>query len=401
MTEAQAQRELAEKIFSNGIQHPSPLFMPSSPHIAIIILNWNGLDDTLECLESLRKQSHKNVSIYVIDNASKNDELKTIKQNFSSIVPIQSKSNLGFAGGNNLGIKKALEEGAEWIFLLNNDTVVDPNFLTNAIQFINKTPNDPTCPPNPEPAEWGRRNIPKNPNGPNIGILATTMVNYYHRSKLDNTGHDLLTNGDTVPRNRNAHFSLNILNNPKTPNNPILGACAGAALYNSEMLKQIGLLDEDFFLNYEDADLSLRAIVQGWECYHCPDSIIYHKINASIKKVKNTSYSIRSQRNQLWAYLHNTPLLVIFLNLPWIIIRDILTILITLITFRWTITKIIIISRWEVLKTMPKILKKRRKVQKGRKISALSYWKQQKSWFSTYWNYFMMIIVKRKKSIIE
>ncbi len=350
--------------------------MSSSPHIAVIILNWNGLEDTLECLESLQKQSYKNTSVYIVDNASTKDELKIIEQKMSSIIAIQSDSNLGFAGGNNLGIKKALEKDADWIFLLNNDTVVDPDFLTKAISFTEKHPK--------------------------TGIVATTMVNYYKRDILDNTGHDLLSNGDTVPRNRNHLLSsLRGANGDAAISMSIMGACAGAALYTADMLKKIGLLDDDFFLNYEDADLSLRAIVQGWECYHCPDSIVYHKINASIKKVKNTNYSIRSQRNQYWAYLHNTPLLVIFLNLPWIIIRDVLTIFITLISFRWTITKIVILSRWKVLKTLPKIWKKRKKVQKGRTISAFSFWWRQKSWFSTYWNYFMMIIVKRKKSILD
>jgi GT2 family glycosyltransferase len=167
------------------------------------------------------------------------------------------------------------------------------------------------------------------------------------------------------------------------------------------MLKEIGLFDKEFFLNYEDADLSLRAIVRGYSIVYCPTSIVYHKINQSIKKIKNTGYRIRSQRNQLWAYLHNTPAFVILLNLPWILLRDLLVIVLSFITLRWTITKIFICSRYEVLKSLPRILKKRKIVQKHRKISALDFWFRQKSFLTTYFKYFWQIVVKRKNSVMD
>ncbi|MDP2691965.1 MAG: glycosyltransferase family 2 protein [bacterium] len=359
------------------------------PHIALIILNWNGLKDTLECLESVFKNDYKNYSIYLIDNASQKDELKSIKEfcikklstppvqthSYASLshpkpstIFIQNTENLGFAEGNNVGIRKALESGADYIFTLNNDTVVDQHFLSTALETAKKT---------------------------GAGIVATKMVNYYDRSKLDNTGHDLLTSGDTVPRGRNE--SSTTYHPQPTP----FGSCAGAALYSSKMLKQIGLFDKDFFLNYEDSDLSLRAIVQGWTCVYSPDSIVYHKLNASIGKIKDSKYRVRSQRNQLWAYLHNTPGIVILLNLPWILFRDLLVILISFITLRWTITWIFIRSRLEIIKTMPKILKKHRKVMRNRKVSSWWFWRHQLSWFGTYWQYFKEIVVRGKKGVME
>lgn len=362
------------------------------PHIAIIILNWNGLDDTKECLESLTKTMYSNYSLYIIDNASNKNELKEIKTYWEKLSTtdhrlqtkyFQNNDNLGFAGGNNVGIKQALEDGADWIFLLNNDTVVDPNFLSTALKAA--------YPDSPDTHE-----AHDNP----IGIIATTMINYYKRTQLDNIGHDLLSTGDSIPRFRNASVHK-ALQTPQNLQAPIMGACAGAAMYSSKMLKQIGLLDEDFFLNYEDSDLSLRGIVRGWKCVWAADSKIYHKLNASIGKIKNAGYRIRSQRNQLWAYFHNIPLPVIILNLPWILLRDILVIFVSLLTFRWTITKIILLSRWEVLVSLPKILKKRRKVLKHQKISSYWIWKNQRSWLSTYWNYFKLIVLKGNKSIME
>lgn len=363
----------------------------SPPHIAIVILNWNGFEDTLECLLSVFENNYHQYSIYLVDNASKDDELSRIKRylkQYSSakksfeklpkIHFIQNKENFGFAEGNNVAIRQALANGADYIFTLNNDTIVDPKFLSEAIKGLNER----------------------------TGIVATKMINYYDRTKLDNTGHDLLTTGDTVPKMRNEPIQnskhvLSLSNGFKIQNYHPMGACAGAALFSANMLKDIGLFDKEFFLNYEDADLSLRSIVRGYSVVFCPTSIVYHKINQSIKKIKNTDYRIRSQRNQLWAYLHNAPWLVILLNLPWIILRDLLVIIISIITFRWTITKIFICSRIEVLKTLPKIWKKRRAVQKHRKISALDFWFRQTSFLTTYWKYFWQIVVRRKNSVME
>jgi len=380
------------------------------PHIAIIILNWNGLQDTMECLVSVFKNNYPNYSVYIVDNHSKEDELSKLKEWIKKelhpevspqgpnelngphgpIIFLQNTRNLGFAGGNNTGIRQALNKGADYIFTLNNDTETDRHFLSEALNTIEKSKT-------------------QNPKS-KIGIISTKMVNYYDRTILDNTGHDLLSTGDTIPRGRNLKAKslfeserrgLVPQSRGQKPKATPMGACAGAALYSGKMLQDIGLFDSEFFLNYEDSDLSLRAIARGWAVAYSPKSIIYHKINASIKKVKDSKYRIRSQRNQLWAYLHNTPFLVILLNLPWIILRDLLVFLILIITFRWTITWIFIRSRFEVLRTLPKIIKKRRKVMKKKQVSSIWFWQQQKSFLKTYWEYFLEIVIRRKSSVME
>lgn len=333
------------------------------PHVAIILLNWNGLSDTLECLESVSKNTYPNYSITIIDNASREDELSQIRdsstrepaRNDKRVTFIQNKTNLGFSEGNNVGIREAMKNGAEYIFTLNNDTVVDPDFLTEAIKTAKIEKAD---------------------------IVATTMLNYYDRTKIDSLGHDLLSCGDSIPRRRGDFFIKS------GSNNSIMGACAGAALYRVSMLQNIGLFDPDFFLNYEDADLSLRALVQGYRISYSPSSKVYHKISASIGKIKNTSYRVRSQRNQLFAYLHNMPLPVILLNVPIILLRDILAVLVSFLTFQWTITWILLRSRWEVFRWFPTIMKKRRTVLAQQKISSWVLWKRQNSWLVTYYKYF-------------
>ncbi len=334
------------------------------PRIAIIILNWNGLDDTLECLGSLPETA----SIYVVDNASKNNELASIKK---PVIKIQNAANLGFAEGNNVGIRRAIEDGADWICTLNNDTVVDRHFLENAEERISIMPST-------------------------VGIIAPLMLQYDDRVRIDNTGHELLTTGDTIPRDRNR-----LLKAKEADQEDPFGACAGAALYRVEMLRHIGLFDSDFFLNYEDSDLSLRAIVQGWRVVHCEELIVYHKGGASIGKIKDSAYRVRSQRNMLMAYLHSVPALVLLLNLPCVLLRDFLALGISAITLQWTVLSILIRSRMEVLKNFPLILKKRREIQKNRIMSSWEFWRRQGSWTMVYFQYlkeFLTICFSPKRS---
>src|SRR3989344_4738022 len=105
--------------------------------IFIIIINYNGLSDTLKCLKSLEKvkvEKYK-VKTLVIDNASQKNELAVIHQRFHKVITVQNNQNLGFTGANNLGVNRALKEGADYLLLLNNDTVVTPDFLRSLIHF--------------------------------------------------------------------------------------------------------------------------------------------------------------------------------------------------------------------------------------------------------------------------
>ena len=99
------------------------------PKIAIILLNWSGKKDTLECLASLQKVQYPNFQPIIVDNGSSDDSISTFRKAYPHIPILENGKNLGFAGGNNVGIEWALRHHAEWILLLNNDTIVDPDFL--------------------------------------------------------------------------------------------------------------------------------------------------------------------------------------------------------------------------------------------------------------------------------
>lgn len=110
-----------------------------SPSVFIVTINWNGLEDTVECLESLHDLDYPNYKIVVVDNGSKNKEADKILKQFPDVTLIKNKTNLGFTGGCNKGIERALKDGADYVLLLNNDTIVTKNFLNKLVKFYDST----------------------------------------------------------------------------------------------------------------------------------------------------------------------------------------------------------------------------------------------------------------------
>src|SRR3972149_12039405 len=102
--------------------------MTSAPRVSVVVLNWNGLADTRECLESLKAVSYPDYRVIVIDNGSREDEARALQSAFGDFARVvRSETNLGFAGGANIGIREALSQGSDYVLLLNNDTTVDPS----------------------------------------------------------------------------------------------------------------------------------------------------------------------------------------------------------------------------------------------------------------------------------
>ena len=101
--------------------------------VTIVIINYNGAADTIECLQSLEKINYKNVEIVVIDNGSTDNSVDVLKKHKNNFRLLTSETNLGFAGGNNIGIKYALRNGADFVLLLNNDTLVNPDFVDHLL----------------------------------------------------------------------------------------------------------------------------------------------------------------------------------------------------------------------------------------------------------------------------
>lgn len=244
-----------------------------NPRIIIIVLNWNGRDDTLECLESVRKIDYPYFSTVVVDNGSSDDSVNSIKKRFPDVIVLETGQNLGFAAGNNVGMRYALDNGADFILLLNNDTVVDSQLLNNFMKAA-------------ESVEAG-------------GIFGAKIYYFAKPDKIWYAGSKWIEKSQSFD-----HVGLNETDNG-TAFNTITEtdyACGCALLVRAEVLKKIGLLDERFFLIFEETDLCYRGKRAGYKCYLVPGAKVWHKISASIGGRQSSQYLYYLTRNRLlWA----------------------------------------------------------------------------------------------------
>lgn len=287
-----------------------PLLMPVT--IPIIILNWNGVEDTLECLESLQRQSYPNFIVYLLDNGSDERNVRLLKENFQDdprVRLIFSETNLGFTKGNNAILRELVDapENYPCVVLLNNDTVVAENWLQQLLQCAQET---------------------------KAGMITCKMVNYFDRSRMDNAGHAMLNTAEIIP----IGFMEPVGNYMERFEN--MGSCAGATLYSMEMLRHTGLFDEYFETGYEDAELGVRAVVLGYKSVFEPSALVFHKISRSVNKVLNYEYLLKIQLNIFYSYFKLMPRTALLLNLPWLVFKYGAVLLIDVIFLRIRFLKI-------------------------------------------------------------
>jgi len=223
-------------------------------NVAVVILNWNGISDTLDCLKSIQQQSYKNYRIIVVDNGSTDSSrevLENYKNKNSKIDVIYNVHNFGFAGGVNTGIKYALDNNFDYVALFNNDATADTRWLENLTKAI-KTDD--------------------------IGI-STGLLLRRDGKTIDTTGEQYSIWGLPFPRNRNNKTTL------ASAGGLVFGASGGASLYKTSLLREIGMFDDDFFAYYEDTDISFRAQLAGWKIVYEPKAIAYHKQGETSKKI--------------------------------------------------------------------------------------------------------------------
>ena len=175
--------------------------------IFVVIVNWNGYQDTQACLESLLGTDYNIFQIIVIDNGSNDDSLVQIKNNFPQIKIIETGRNLGFAGGNNIGVKYALEYDADYIMLLNSDTIVDKEFLAPLVDFLE--------------------------DHPSAGSVQPKLLRFSSNQIIDSLGHKI-----TKYIAQDINFGLKDDKSIKNPRE-IFGPCAAAALYKKEIFEKV------------------------------------------------------------------------------------------------------------------------------------------------------------------
>jgi GT2 family glycosyltransferase len=242
--------------------------MSVPPSVGIVVINWNGLADTRECLHSLQAIDYTNAHIFVVDNGSKDDEATTISREFDGFAEVvRLPENRGFTGGANAGIERALTEGLDYVLLLNNDTIADPVFLTNLVRAAQEIPNlAAIC---PKTYFYGRpRTIYSTGGSVSLwrGVARQTGRGEEDRGQFD----EIAARGYAD------------------------GVCM---LIPATALRKVGLLDEQYFAYWEETDWCIRARDLGLRCYYVPTARIWHK--ASRSQAPDARFHYLYRRNAL------------------------------------------------------------------------------------------------------
>jgi GT2 family glycosyltransferase len=240
----------------------------NTPKVFIVVLNWNGWEDTNECLASLMKLGYPNFKILVVDNASTDASVSNIQQEFPKIRILQMSENRGYAAGNNEGIRYAMDHGADYIWILNNDTVIEPDSLWPLVKKMEKNKS--------------------------IGMCGSLLKDYYQTEQVQALGGGryykwlgitrlLLpqTKGQNSYEVENIEQSLDF----------ILGA---SMFVSKKFVDSTGLMNENYFLFYEEIDWAVRS-KQTYKLGFAPKSVVYHKLNATLNIEKEDGQK-RSKR---------------------------------------------------------------------------------------------------------
>lgn len=246
------------------------------PAIAIVILNWNGRDDTLACLASVTKIAYTNFHVIVVDNGSGDDSASAIRSAFPEVEIIETGKNLGYAGGNNVGIRRALDLGADYVLLLNNDTVVDPNLVSELVAAAVAHPEG--------------------------GVFSAKIFYHAEPDRLWYAGAVWLADSEHFQ-----HVGIGEIDDGNTYSEIVeTDYASGCALFiRADVVKQIGLMDPRFFLTYEESDWCYRARAAGYKILFVPTAKLWHKVSASFGGVESPLQLYFYSRNiLLWAERH-------------------------------------------------------------------------------------------------
>jgi GT2 family glycosyltransferase len=276
--------------------------------------------------------------VIVVENGSTDGSLEFLRKNYPDIQLVVNKNNLGFAGGVNSGIRHAIDQGFEYVALLNNDAFVDKHWLKHLVAAVSSSDS----------------------NG-----IATSKIVSSDNSHIDSTGDMYTVWGLPYPRGR-GEFVSNNYDNDTT----IFAASGGASIYRLNMLKEIGLFDYDFFAYYEDVDLSFRAQLAGWNIVYAPKAVVYHQIGATSGKIRGfTTY--QTIKNLPWLLIKNVPGPYLYKVLPRFMLAH--TLFIGKAVLRghgWYALKGIAVS----LQKMPQKLRERKTIQRNHPVSNEYVW---------------------------
>lgn len=241
----------------------------TEPLISIIILNYNGLNDLKECFDSLYNLNYKNLELVLVDNNSQDKSVEFVKENYKKVKIVKLKKNYGFAQGNNYGVSQS---SGEYIILLNNDTVVDKNWVSELVKIASSSKS--------------------------IGVVGSKIYYFDDKTTINFAGssNNILGQCTQIGENRTDSKLINKVRKS-------FFVCGAAMLFKREVYQKIGLFDPKYFIYYEDADFCWRAWIFGYDVLLVPGSFLYHKIGRTMRNYKRNRYL--AERNKVRTLLIN------------------------------------------------------------------------------------------------
>lgn len=306
--------------------------IPTAPSVTVVIVNYNGGEVVLRCLEALHQQQFRDFATVVVDNHSSDDSPQWIAQQHPWVQLLRLTSNKGFAGGVNHALTTCVHSNL--VALLNPDAFPDPLWLAQLASAAHTYP---------EFAAFGSR-----------------MYSDDAQHVLDGVG-DVYHASGLVWRKGHGQGDDDRYNTPSE----IFAPCAAAALYRTDALQSIGNFDEDFFLYVEDVDVGFRLRLAGYRSMYVPSAKVRHLGSAIVGK-HSESQVYHGHRNLVWVFVQNMPGILFWLLLP-------LHIALNGVALLWFALKgqgrIIVRSKWDALRGLPRAWRKRQAIQSRRSVS--------------------------------
>jgi GT2 family glycosyltransferase len=316
-----------------------------APLISVIIVNWNGRKWLKQCLDSLLAQTYKAYEIILVDNASTDGSAGFVRKHYPNVKLIENDTNDGFAGGNNLGYKHVK---GSYILLLNNDTAVEPDFLTEFLKAFDQIPN--------------------------LGSVQSKLVLMKESSKLDVAGSYWTSSTFLYHYGYGKDQSADKYNRML----PFFSNKGAAMLISRAAIERVGLFDDDFWCYYEETDLCNRLWLAGYECWYFPQAVTFHAMGGTSLLFNNDYVQFHNFKNKLLSFLKNyqthtlitvLPIYVsvsIALSFVWLVSGKPRHFLAVYKSFLWNINH------------LKATLEKRRQIQKLRKVSDKAIFKKVK-----------------------
>ena len=317
------------------------------PLVYLVLLNWNGIEHLPACLASLHRQSYQNFKLLMVDNGSEDESLEFARGAFPDIEIIANRRNIGFARANNQGLYHAIENGARYVILLNNDTECDPNFIQGLVAVAESDSHIAACAP--KILYFRTRDII---NG--IGTEVSMFGYGWDRGvgEKDEGQYDEVCD--------------------------VFGVSGGAMLIRSDVVKKVGAFDPTYFIYFEDIDLSWRIRLWGYRIVAVPKAVVYHKFSATMGKMQLRKEFL-SEKNRIRGVLKSFELRNLAKIVPRMLCFDLRKLKYWLIEEgdSYSIKRSLILLMaylWNIL-YLPSLLKHRRSIMNGRKLGDLEMMK--------------------------